>query len=381
MINRVSYITHIKEAFDIFSVCAIIGPRQCGKTTLAQEYIKQIDPSIKTFFFDLEDPTHIDQLKNPKTSLGPLSGLIIIDEIQRQPELFPYLRVLSDYSDKKFLILGSASGALLRQSSETLAGRIDYVELTPLNLNETSDFIRLWLRGGFPKSYLAKNHEQSLKWRKAYITSFIERDLPALGLSINNSVMRQLWMMIGHCHGQLLNYSDLGRSLGVTDMTIKKYVEILEQTFMVRLLRPWYENIAKRQVKAPKIYIRDSGILHAMLGVTEENWYVYPKRGASFEGFAIEEIIRKFGIDLECFFWRTQVGAELDLLIIKNGKKYGFEIKHSDSPNITKSMHIALSDLNLEELYIVNPGKVIYKKSDKVTIVGIEALNDFKLPD
>ncbi|WP_342170071.1 ATP-binding protein [Rickettsia endosymbiont of Seladonia tumulorum] len=377
MIERNYYLEYIKDSFDIFPICAILGPRQCGKTTLAHSYIKQLND--KNYFFDLEDPSHLDQLKNPKATLDPLDGLIVIDEIQRQPELFPYLRVLADYSNKKFLILGSASGELLRQSSESLAGRIEYTELTPFSLTEITDFKELWLRGGFPKSYLAKNHDLSLRWRNSYITSFIERDLPALGISLNPHLMRQLWMMLAHNHGQLLNYSELGRSLGLTDMTIRRYTEILEQTFMIRLLKPWHENISKRQVKAPKVYIRDSGILHALLGVNENDWYVHPKRGLSFEGFVIEELIRKFKIDAECFFWQTQTGAELDLLIIKNGKKYGFEVKNSDTPEITKSMHIALTDLKLEHLYIVTSGNSTYKKTENITIIGIEKLSDLQL--
>lgn len=380
IIARNTLSSRITESLEIFPVCAILGPRQCGKTTLANFYVQQLNEDIKTYFFDLEDPAHIDQLQNPKIALDSLSGLIIIDEIQRQPELFPYLRVLADYSDKQFLILGSASGSLLRQSSESLAGRIDYIELTPFNLMEVDNIEKLWLRGGFPKSYLAKNYEQSLKWRKNYITSFIERDLPALGVSLNSMNMRRLWMMLAHCHGQLLNYSDLGRSLGITDMTVRRYMEILEQTFMIRLLQPWHENIAKRQIKAPKIYIRDSGLLHSLLGMSEQDWYVHPKRGISFEGFAIEEIIRKFVHEAECFFWRTQLGAELDLLIIKNGKLYAFEIKYSDAPNITKSMHSALVDLKLEHLYIVTPGNSSYKKTERVSVLGIQALTEFDLP-
>ncbi len=380
IIARNTLSSRITESLEIFPVCAILGPRQCGKTTLANFYVQQLNKNIKTYFFDLEDPAHIDQLQNPKIALDSLSGLIIIDEIQRQPELFPYLRVLADYSDKQFLILGSASGSLLRQSSESLAGRIDYIELTPFNLIEVDNIKKLWLRGGFPKSYLAKNYEQSLKWRKNYITSFIERDLPALGVSLNSTNMRRLWMMLAHCHGQLLNYSDLGRSLGITDMTVRRYMEILEQTFMIRLLQPWHENIAKRQVKAPKIYIRDSGLLHSLLGIGEQDWYVHPKRGISFEGFAIEEIIRKFTYESECFFWRTQVGAELDLLIIKNGKLYGFEIKYSDAPNITKSMHNALADLKLEHLYVIIPGNNSYTKTERVSAIGIQTLAKFDLP-
>lgn len=379
ILDRKSYINKINETFDIFSVCAILGPRQVGKTTLAHSYIQQIKINTKNYFFDLEDPIHLDQLKNPKTTLDPLTGLIIIDEIQRLPELFPYLRVLADYSDKKFLILGSASGTLLHQSSESLAGRIDYIELAPLSLREIDNFEALWFRGGFPKSLLAKNSPQSFKWRKSYINSFIERDLPYLGILLNTSAMRQLWMMIAHCHGQLLNYSELGRSLGITDMTVRRYTQILEETFMIRLLKPFHENISKRQVKAPKIYIRDSGLLHALLGIDEYDWYVHPKRGASFEGFVVEEIIRKFGNDCEYYFWRTQAGSELDLLVIKNGRKYGFEVKYTDVPTITKSMHTAIADLKLEHLYIVTPSNQTYQKSSQITVLGIQTFAEFSL--
>lgn len=308
-----------------------------------------------------------------------MSGLIIIDEIQRRPELFPYLRVLSDYSDKKFLILGSASGELLNQSSESLAGRIDYIELTPFNLTEVKDFEQLWFYGGFPKSYLARTDEASTKWRKSYIVNFVERDLPSFGLKLNPVMVRQLWMMLAHNHGQILNYSDLGRSLGVSDMNIRRYTEILSQTFMVRLLQPWRENISKRQIKSPKIYIRDSGLLHTLLGVHSKDWHVHPKRGNSFEGFVIEEIVRHFGEGCDYFFWRTQMGAELDLLVIKDGKRYGFEIKHADQPSLTKSMHIALEDLKLDHLYIITPFDSVYPKSEKITVIGIKKLSQLCL--
>jgi uncharacterized protein len=378
MIKRDDYIFSINSTFEIFSVCALLGPRQCGKTTMARAYLQQ--KGGESYFFDLEDPTHYDQLTNPQLTLENLKGLIIIDEIQRRPEIFPYLRVLSDYSDKKFLLLGSASGTLLRQSSESLAGRIDYVELTPFTLKETKDFEQLWLLGGFPKSFLAPNYGASLKWRKAYITSFIERDLPALGLNLNATTMRSLWMMLAHCHGQLLNFSNIGRTLGISDMTTRRYMEILSETFMIRLLQPWHENISKRQVKTPKIYIRDSGLLHGLLNVQEQDWYTYPHKGASFEGFAIEEIIRTLGPDAEYYFWRTQLGAELDLLVLKDGKRYGFEIKYADAPQLTKSMHTALHDLKLDHLYIVTPSDQKYPKAGNITVLGIKALPNWVLP-
>lgn len=382
LIQRNIYLTQIAEAFDLFSLCAILGPRQCGKTTLAHSYMNTLDPKTKVYFYDLEDPDHLEQLKNPKTALEPLDGLVVIDEIQRLPELFPYLRVLADYSTKKFLLLGSASGKLLQQSSESLAGRIDYIPLTPFSLAEADDPLKLWLRGGFPKAYLASSYDRSMRWRKRYINDFIERDLPSFGLSINAASMRHIFMMLAHISGGLLNYSEIGKSLGLTDMTVKRYMEILEQTFMIRLLRPFYENISKRQVKAPKVYIRDTGILHALLGITEDEWYIHPKRGASFESFVIEELIKKYGIDAECYFWRTQAGAELDLLIIKNGKRYGFEVKYSDAPKVTLSMQTALTDLKLDHLYVVTSGNTSYLKSDKISLLGIGKLAkmDDKLP-
>lgn len=299
--------------------------------------------------------------------------MIVIDEIQRRPDLFPYLRILSDYSDKKFLILGSSSGDLLRQSAESLTGRIDYIELTPFNLSEVEFLEKHWLYGGFPKSYLS-SYAASLKWRKNYIISFIERDLPNIDVNLNSATMWKLWVFLSHYHGQLVNYSDIGRAIGVSDMTIRRYLDILSKTFMIRLLEPWHENISKRQVKAPKVYIRDSGFFHSTLGVSEKDWHIHPKKGASFEGYAIEEIIRRIGSEAKFYFWRTQVGAELDLYVIKDDKKIGFEIKLSDAPEVTKSMTSALHDLNLDHLYIITPSEQLWQKSDKISILGIKKL-------
>lgn len=373
IVVREPFLKKIQESFEIFKICAVLGPRQCGKTTLSRQFTNSITDPI--YFFDLEDPSHLDQLQNPKTALDPLNGLIVIDEIQRRPDLFPYLRVLSDYSDKKFLILGSSSGDLLRQSAESLTGRIDYVELTPFNLSEVESFDKHWFYGGFPKSYLS-SYTASLKWRKNYITSFIERDLPSLDISLNSPTMWKLWTILSHYHGQLVNYSDIGRAIGVSDMTIRRYLDVLSKTFMVRLLEPWYENISKRQVKAPKMYIRDSGLFHSTIGANEKDWHIHPKKGASFEGYVIEEIIRKIGFDARFYFWRTQAGAELDLYVIKDGKKFGFEIKLSDAPDITKSMIIALSDLKLDHLYIVNSSDQFWKRSDKISILGIKKIHE-----
>ncbi|PIZ32694.1 MAG: hypothetical protein COY39_04845 [Alphaproteobacteria bacterium CG_4_10_14_0_8_um_filter_37_21] len=376
MIERDSFLLKIKESFELYNICALLGPRQCGKTTLAREFIKSIKEPF--YFFDLEDPSHLDQLKNPKLTLDPLNGLIIIDEIQRRPDLFPYLRVLSDYSDKKFLLLGSSSGELLRQSSEALTGRIDYIELTPFCLNEVDSFQRHWLHGGFPKAYLS-SFSASQKWKKNYMVSFIERDLPAIDIQLNSTTMHHLWQFLSHYHGQLVNYSDIGRGIGVSDMTIRRYLDVLEKTFMIRLLLPWHENISKRQVKAPKVYIRDSGLFHSSIGVSEQEWFVHPKKGHSFEGYAIEEIIRHIGSDTRYYFWRTQAGAELDLYVLKDGKKIGFEIKLSDVPTITKSMKTAMNDLNLDHLYIVNLSNDFYQKSDRITVVGIKKINQLSM--
>lgn len=377
MILRNHFLKQLHESLSYYPVCALLGPRQCGKTTLAHDFVKNY--SQKAAFFDLEDPDHLDQLQSPKTTLHPLSGLIVIDEVQRRPELFPYLRVLSDYSDKKFLILGSASGALLQQASESLTGRIDYLEMTPFRLDEIDCLDRHWFLGGFPKSYLAPNYEQSYKWRKNYMTSFIERDLPSLQIHLNASMFRHLWSVITHYHGQLVNYSDFARTLGTTDMTVRRYTQILSETFMVRLLQPWHENISKRQVKTPKIYIRDSGLYHQSLGLSQNDWLAHPKKGASFEGYVIEELIRHLGGDNEYYFWRTQVGDELDLLVIKNGLKYGFEIKFVDSPAMTKSMKTAREALKLQGLYVINYSDNFYEKEDGVYSVGIKRLREISL--
>jgi len=371
--NRDDFLRQISEAFQVNPIVAILGPRQCGKTTLAHKFCKNIKTPIT--FFDLEDPEHLNALKNPKLTLSDLNGLIVFDEIQRRPELFPYLRVLSDYSDKKFLILGSASRELLKQSSESLAGRISYIELTPFNLLETQESKLLWQRGGFPKSYLALSDDISFQWRKNYIMTFLENDIPKMGIEIDISLLRNLWMMVAHYHSNLVNYSDFGRSLNAKDLIIKRYLDVLSNTFMIRLLKPWHQNISKRQVKAPKLYVRDSGILHNLLGLRGSDMLMHPKLGASWEGFAIEEIIRFYKADqFSCYFWATQSGAELDLLLIVEGKKYGFEIKYSDAPTVTKSMKIAIDDLELDELTVIVPGKSNYKIDNNIIVRGLENL-------
>lgn len=374
MIPRKRYVHLIREALNLFPVCAMLGPRQCGKTTLALAIRKYFDIS---HHFDLEDPDDLEKLSAPKVLLGAMKGLVIIDEIQRRPELFPYLRVLVDRNpDIKLLILGSASRDLINQSSETLAGRIKYIEILPFKLEEVNNMDLLWNRGGFPKSYLSSKESASYAWRKEYITTFLERDLSNMGFMASPRQMRKLWSMLAHYHGNIVNYSDLGRSLGVTYKTIQAYINILEGAFMVRCLRPWFENIKKRQVKAHKLYIRDSGILHAFLDVHHKSIELHPKVGASWEGFALEEVI--FSSDIyydDCYYWRTQTGIELDLLVFKEGNRVGYEFKYADAPKITRSMRVAMDDLALDELNIVVPsGTEVYSLDENIHVRGLSTV-------
>lgn len=368
--QRASYLNDIDRYFKVHAACALLGPRQVGKTTLAKMYAVNHHKEAITFF-DLENPLDLARLENPMLTLSKIPhGLIIIDEIQSRPELFPVLRVLIDEerSDRKFLILGSASRDLIKQSSETLAGRIGYIELMPFSLAETQDENKLWIRGGFPRSFLAPDMEGSFLWRQSYISTFLERDIPNLGFYIPSHQMRRFWLMLAHYHGQIFNAAELARSLGISDHTVRKYLDILAGTFMMRILLPWFENLGKRQIKSPKIYFRDSGILHALLGINNEtDLNIHPKLGSFWEGFALEEIIREVkAAPEECYFWGTQSGAELDLLILKNGKRLGFEFKYTDSPKITPSMKIACNDLKLDHLYVIFPGKGSFPLSEQI---------------
>ena len=372
--QRPYFLSQIDRQFRVHSVCGILGPRQVGKTTLAREYAKQFQ---SVYFFDLENPLDLARLDNPMLFLSSVtSDLIVIDEIQRRPELFPILRVLVDEKPRKFLILGSASRDLIQQSSETLAGRIGYIELPPFGIAETKNSEELLIRGGFPRSYLAKTLQDSYDWRQAYITTFMERDILSLGFDIPPVLMHRLWMMLAHNHGNILNSTDIGRSLSITHHTVRKYIDILAGTFMIRLLQPWFENISKRQVKSPKVYVRDVGLLNVLLTLrTPENQLVYSKLGALWEGFVLEEVINQYHVTTEeCFFWATQCGAELDLLIFKDGKRLGFEFKYTDSPKITQSMHIAFDDLNLDHLYLVHPHAHTFPLSKTMTAVGMDTL-------
>jgi len=375
---RDSYLHIIQENLDEHPVVAILGPRQCGKTTLARMYTQQIaNKRIPVHFFDLEDPLTLERFQYPKLTLDELVGIVVIDEIQYLPDFFPYLRVLADRPNNstKFIILGSASRDLIRQTSETLAGRVAYMELTPFTLKEVNDWSQLWVRGGFPRSYLATSDAASMRWRQNYIMTFLERDIPSFGINIPPQALRRFWMMLAHYHGNILNASELARSLDITAPTVKRYLDILTGVFMIRQLHPWFVNISKRQVKMPKIYFRDSGLLHTLTGIGNKSELLNnPKLGSSWEGVAIEEIIRAHHATVEeCYFWATHANAELDLLIVKDGKKLGFEIKYSDVPRFTKSMRCALEDLQLDSLTVIFPGKSNFLLAANVKAIGLEA--------
>lgn len=372
--KRTLYVDLIRNEFRIHPITGLLGPRQVGKTTLALQFAKEILEE-KVHFLDAENPLHFDLLQQPLTTLPTLEGLIVIDEVQLCPHLFPALRILVDEKPRQFLLLGSASPLLLQHSAETLAGRIGYIELPPFSLWETHHVQQLWLRGGFPRSYLAQTDQDSYHWRQNYVRTFLERDIPSLGIKIPALQLRRFWMMLAHYHGQLMNFADLGRSLGISAHTIKHYLDILNNTLMIRILSPWYVNIGKRQVKTPKIYFKDSGILNFLLGISSwESLLNNPKLGSLWEGFALEEIIRYFrAAPEECYFWRTQAGAELDLLLLKEGKKIGFEFKYADAPKITSSMRNVLEELELDHLYIVHPGKEKFALGEHITLCGLES--------
>ena len=353
-------------------ITALLGPRQCGKTTLAQ--------SLKAeHFFDLEDPRSLARLDEPQTALEGLTGIVVIDEVQRKPDLFPLLRVLADrQQETRYLLLGSASPELVKEVSESLAGRVAYHDLGPLAIDETGvrEWRRLWLRGGFPRSYLSEDETTSALWREDFIRSHLERDIPALGISIPAETLRRFWVMVSHYHGQTLNLSELGRSFGVSDHTVRRYLEILSGTFMIRLLPPWHANVGKRLVKAPKLYIRDSGLFHALHSIaTPVQLESNPKLGASWEGFAMEQAIRLMDVT-HPYFWRTHTGAELDLVWQAHGGLWGMEFKYQDAPRMTRSIRAVMRDLPLQHLWIVYPGPDRYRLDDAVSVLPVAELAD-----
>lgn len=378
MIERKREIETIQGLLQRYPVVGLIGARQVGKTTLARLLIEKTKgPSS---YLDLENPEDLARIADPMLALKDLEGLVVIDEIQRQPNLFPVLRVLVDRtkSATHFLVLGSASPDLLRQSAETLAGRIFYHELGGFSLEEVGveNHVQRWLRGGFPRSYLARTHAESDEWRRGFIRTFLERDLPQLGITIRSTTLRRFWTMLANYHGQIWNASEFGRSFGVADTTIRNYLDLMTSAMVIRQLSPWHENISKRQVKAPKIYIGDSGVLNTLLGLrTLRDLEGHPKVGASWEGFVIEQIIYRLAARAdECFFWATHGGVELDLLVVRGRQRLGFEIKRTTSPQITPSMRYALSDLHLRSLDVIHAGETTFPMSPKVRAVALTRL-------
>jgi len=371
----------IDRALQRSRVVVLIGPRQCGKTTLARTFV----PPDSLNYFDLEDPVSLARLDQPMTALRDLHGLVIIDEIQRRPELFPVLRVLADREPlpARFLILGSASPGLLRQSSESLAGRLEIVTMGGFSLDEVSVAMQAqhWLRGGFPLSFLASSEEDSLAWRKNFIQTFLERDLPQLGISVPAAALLRFWTMLAHYHGQVWNAAEPSRSLGISESTTRRYLDLLDGLFMVRQLQPWHANLKKRQVKSPKLYFRDTGLLHQLLGIRSLlELQTHPKCGASWEGYVIEQVLRAMEPD-EAYFWATHGGAELDLLVFKNGRRLGIECKRVDAPRLTPAMQIALEDLQLDSLAVIYPGDLRYPLTDRVTAVPLLVLATPGAPD
>jgi len=378
MIDRQREVKTLVTLLKRYRIVVIIGARQVGKTTLAHYLIQHARRNAA--FYDLENPEDTARLADPMLALKGLKGIVVIDEIQRLPEIFPVLRVLADRprASTRFLVLGSASPELLRQGSETLAGRIVYHELGGFSLDEVgiSNYLRLWRRGGFPRSYLAVSEMASYEWRRGFIRTFLERDIPQLGINIHSATLQRFWNMLAHYHGQIWNASEFGRSFGVADTTVRNYVDILSSALVVRQLQPWHENISKRQVKSPKIYIMDSGILHALLGIKSPlDLEKHPKVGASWEGFVIEQVIRWVGFRKEeCFFWATHGGAELDLLVVRGRERLGFEVKLTSSPHVSPSMRNAITDLKLKQLYVIHAGEESFQLEQKIKAIALHRL-------
>ena len=371
MLPRRHYFNLLDASFRVHPGVTLLGPRQCGKTTLARQY----GEGQECHHFDLENPLDLRRLEQPMQALQDLRGLVVLDEVQRRPDLFELLRVLLDRdpAPARFLLLGSASPRLIKGVSESLAGRVGLVDLAGFDCWETAagDLRTLWLRGGFPRSFLAPDDASSLLWREGFLRTFLERDIPQFGITIPAEAMRRFWTMVAHYHGQIWNGAELARSLGVSESAIRHRLDILTGTYMVRQLAPWHENLKKRQVKAPKVYVRDSGIVHHLLGLESfPELESHPKLGASWEGFALENILAH-ARTRDAYFWATHAGAELDLLLFRKGKRLGFEFKYSDAPGMTKSLHIALGDLSLDHAWIVYPGRERYRLHEKVEVIPL----------
>jgi predicted AAA+ superfamily ATPase len=376
MLTRSRYLQDLDTATRRSPITALLGPRQVGKTTLARLFTANRPAT----FFDLESLPDQRRLQNPELALGSLQGLVILDEIQQIPGLFSMLRVLVDRPENqaRFVILGSASPQLIHSASESLAGRVEFIELSGFDISETgsADWESHWLRGGFPRSFLAASEDDSLAWREGFIRTFLERDIPQLGISIPASAMRRFWTMLAHYHAQTWNASELSRAMGLSDKTVRSYLDILSGAFMVRQLQPWFENTSKRQVRAPKIYLRDSGLLHSLLNIPDTHTLLgHPKVGASWEGYAVEQVLSILRPN-EAYFWATHGAAELDLLFFANGKRYGIEVKFSEAPEVTRSMHIALQDLGLEHLWVIYPGEHSYPVHERITVWPLQKISD-----
>jgi uncharacterized protein len=380
LIDRKSYRQQIQESLAQFRVTALLGPRQCGKTTLARAFAAAPEAC-----FDLEDPLDLARLEAPRQTLSKLTGLVVIDEIQRRPDLFQLLRVLADRPGvpARFLILGSASPDLVKGVSESLAGRVGFVDLSGFDGAEVGfqHLDKLWVRGGFPESYLSGSDAASFHWRQQFVRTFLSRDIPQLGITIPSEQLRRFWLMLAHYHGQTWNASEIAGSLGINYKTAQHYLDILTGAFMIRPLAPWTENLGKRLRKAPKIYLRDSGLFHALQNIRSlRELQAHPKLGASWEGLALEHVLRVLRVQPgEAFYWSTHGGAELDLLLVRGGQRLGFEFKYADGPRPTKSMRGALEDLKLERLFVLYPGEIDYRLDDRIEVLGlqnIEALAD-----
>jgi hypothetical protein len=374
VIARASYQSLVRQAFGRGPVVSLLGPRQVGKTTLARAIAK----GRKATFFDLENPADLARLSAPMRALEPLRGLVVIDEIQRLPKLFEILRVLADrpHTPAKFLILGSADPRLVSGVSESLAGRVSHVDVGAFDVAEVgvSRFASLWLRGGLPRSFLARSDSASLAWRRDYVRDFLQRDLSELGVTIPSATLGRFWNMVAHFHGGIWNAAEFARSLGTSENTARHYLDILTGAWAVRALQPWFANLGKRQIRSPKVYIRDVGLLHSLLDIeTHHQLMGHPKVGASWEGFVIEQILTLLRTH-EAYFWGTHQGAELDLLVIHRGKFIGFEMKLADAPTVTKSMKIAIEDLKLARLFVVCPGRQSYPLDENIDVVSIAEL-------
>ena len=369
LIERPLLRARIARALSRSRVAALAGPRQVGKTTLARSFLAADHPG----YFDLENPLSLARLSEPMTALSPLRGLVVIDEIQRMPELFPVLRVLADRegTPARFLLLGSASPALLRASSESLAGRIEVIEVGGFVLEETGADTAdaLWQRGGFPRSFLAETDADSRTWRQQFLQTLVERDLPQLGAALAPAALLRFLTMLAHYHGQIWNAAEPARSLGISEITVRRYLDLLTGAYLVRQLPPWFANIGKRQVRSPKIYWRDCGLLHQLLGIADEQALLsHPRCGASWEGFALEHMLQRLQPD-EAYFWATHTGAELDALLIKDGRRLGLEIKRADAPRLTSSMRHALDDLELDALWVIYPGSLRYRLHERIEVL------------